>query len=64
MRYPCGELAKVLDYCLKISEFKLQSHDYAHLQTNSLGKGIELPYFPSYSLINILFFYKDGFGIR
>ena len=44
---------KVLDYTLKVNEFKLQLGSYAHFQTNILGKGIELPYPLSYGLNSI-----------
>ena len=30
----------VLDYDFVVSEFELQSHYYAHFQTNALGKGM------------------------
>ena len=37
-------MAKELDCNLEVSEFKLQTQYYVHLQTNTLGKGIEPPY--------------------
>ena len=32
---PCGEIAKMLDCCLKVNEFKLQLHNYMPFQSNS-----------------------------
>ena len=33
-----------------VSEFEFQSHYYVHFQTNTLGKGMNPTYFPSYRL--------------
>ena len=56
-------MAKVLDYVLYVSKFKLQSRYY--FQTNNFGKGMN-PYIPTAMglIVSLLFFYKDGFGIK
>ena len=35
-----GVMDKVLNYRTVVSKFKLQSHYYIYLQTNTLGKGM------------------------
>ena len=57
-------MAKVLDYCLKVSEFKLQSHYYIHFQINTLGKVLNPFILPAMGLIILLLSNKDGFGIK
>ena len=42
---PCGVMAKVLDCCLVVSEFKLHLHCYIQFQINTLG--YEPPYPPT-----------------
>ena len=37
-----GVMAKVLDYCLEVSEFELQSCCDVHFQTSTLGKGMNI----------------------
>ena len=39
---PRGLLVNVLDSDIEISEFKLQSLSYAHFETNTHGKGMNL----------------------
>ena len=61
-------MAKVLDYELEVSKFKIQSCYYVHFRTWTLGKGIDpLPFFPTLDtdkIVPLLFFYKDDFGIK
>ena len=44
---PYGVMAKVLDYGIIVSEFELQSCDYIHFRTNTLGKGMNPLIFPT-----------------
>ena len=65
MGSPCGIMVKVQDYSLDISEFKLQSCNYIHFWTNTLGKGMN--FFISSamsSILSLLFFNKDVFDIK
>ena len=55
-RGSCGVMVKVLDGGIVVSEFVLQLHYYVHFRTNTLGKGI--------NPLILLFFKKDGFGIK
>ena len=48
----CVAMAKVLDYNIIVSEFKLPSCYYIYFWTNTLGKGIEPPYSSCYGLNN------------
>ena len=58
-------MAKVLDYGLEMSEFKLQLHYYVHFQSNTLANGIEtLIISPMGWIVLLLFFYKDRFGVK
>ena len=45
---PCGVIAKVLDWNLKITKLKFQPHYYVHFWTNTLGKGMNPLSSPSY----------------
>ena len=58
-------MTKVLDCSLKVSEFQLHLHYYIHFCTNTLGKGMN-PFIPlaMSRIVSLLFFYKDGFGIK
>ena len=47
---PCGVMVKVMDCRIVVSKFELQSCYYIHFQTNTLGKGMNPPYPPSYGL--------------
>ena len=47
---PRGVMVKALDSGIVVSEFVLQSRYYVHFRANTLGKGIEPPYPPSYGL--------------
>ena len=49
-----------------ISKFELHWHYYTHFCTNALGNGMDpLISFTAMSwIVPVLFFYKDGFGIR
>ena len=42
-----------MDCGIVVSEFVLQSRYYVHFRANTLGKGIEPPYPPSYGLNSI-----------
>ena len=59
-------MAKVLVCGLSVTEFELQSNYYIHLRTNTLEKGMNLfiPLPAMYKMISVLFFYKEGFGIK
>ena len=52
-------MVNVLDCDIVKRELKLQS--YSYFQTNMLEKGI--PYAMG-NIVPLLFFYKDGFGIK
>ena len=49
-----GVMANVLVCGLEVSMFKLQPHYYVHFRTNSLGKGMNPFYSPSYRLNSII----------
>ena len=58
-------MAKALDCSPDVNEFKLQSHDYIHFQTNTPGKGMNLLISPAMGWkIPLLLFYKDSFSIE
>ena len=60
-----GIMANMLDCSLELMEFELLSHNYIHFQIKTFGKAWT-PY-PSPAMgwiISLLFFYKDGFGIK
>ena len=54
-RSPHVKMVKVLDCGLKVSKFKLQSHNYVHFHFNTLGKGMNplIPPTPRYGLNSI-----------
>ena len=43
-------MVKAMDCGIVVSEFVLQSRYYVHFWANTLGKGTESPYRPSYGL--------------
>ena len=45
-----GVMFKALDCRILVCEFVLQSRYYIHFQANTLGKGMNPPYPPSYAL--------------
>ena len=47
-------MTKVLDYSLEVNEFELQSHNYIHFWTNTLGKSMNI----------LIYELKDTFGIK
>ena len=47
---PRGVMVKVMDWGIVVSEFVLQSRYYVHFRANTLGKGMNPPYPPSYGL--------------
>ena len=57
-------MAKVHDCGLKVRGFEFQSFYNVHLRTYTLGKQDEPPNTPIMGWISLLFFYKDGFGIK
>ena len=61
----CGEMAKVLDCGLEVSEFELQSCYYVHFRTNTFEKAMNPLILRAVGkIVSLLFFYKDGFGIK
>ena len=60
-----GVKANVLDGAIQVSKFALQSHYYVHFRTNIPGKGMNSLISPAIDqMISLLFFNKDGFGIK
>ena len=59
---PHDVMANVLDCDIVIREFELQTRHYVHLRTNTLGKGMSSPTMDP--IVSLLFFDKDGFGIK
>ena len=57
-------MVNMMDYNIVVSEFELQLHYCGHFQTNILGKRVNPPIFSSYGIASLMFFFKDGFGIR
>ena len=58
-------MAKVLDCSVEVCEFELQLRYYIHFWNNALGKDISLLIPPAMgSIVPLLFFYRDGFGIK
>ena len=47
---PCGVTVKAIDSRIVVSKFKLQSFYNINFRTNTLGKGMNPPYPPSYGL--------------
>ena len=47
---PRGIMVKAMDCGIVVSEFVLQSCYNVHFRANTLGKGMNLPYPPSYKL--------------
>ena len=47
---PCGVMVKAMNCGIVVREFVLQSHYYVHFRANTLGKGMNPPYPPSYGL--------------
>ena len=48
-----------------VSKFKLQSHYYIHFYANIIGKGMNLFILQIMGqIVTLLFFHKDGFGIK
>ena len=45
-----GEVANILDCDIGVSEFELESRNYVHFWTNTLGKGMNSIYCSSYGL--------------
>ena len=62
---PLGVVANVMDCNLIVSEFELQLFYYIHYRTNTLGKYMNSIVPPTMGqIVPLLFFYKDGFGIK
>ena len=47
---PRGVVVKAMEFGIVVSEFELQSRFYVHFRANTLGKGMNTPYPPSYGL--------------
>ena len=47
---PCGVMVKAMDCGIVVCEFVLQSRYYVHFRANTLGKGMNPSYPPSYGL--------------
>ena len=54
----------MLDCHIVVNLFEFQLHYYVHFQTNVPWKNYKSPYPFRYELVQLLFFYKDGFGIK
>ena len=58
-------MIKAMDCEIFESDFKLQSRYYVHFQTNTIGKCINPLILPAIGqIVPLLFFSKDGFGIK
>ena len=58
-------MIKALNYGILVSKLKLHSRYYVHFPTNTFGKGMNPLIFPAIDQIgSLLFFLKDGFGIK
>ena len=58
-------MVKVMDCGIVISEFELQSRYNINFRTNTHGKGMKPLNLPAIGQIVVLvFFSKDGFGIK
>ena len=64
-RGPHGVVVKVANCDIVINEFELSWGSYDHFRTTILGK-VRTPLFPTAVgyIVPLLFFYKDGFGIK
>ena len=60
----CVGVAKVLDYDVVVSEFKLQSHYNVPFRTNTQEKGMKPLIPPGMGWIVPQLFFKDSFGIK
>ena len=60
-----GVVANLLDYDIIVSKFELQSSQYIHFRTNTLGSILN-PLIPSDMdlIVSLLCFYMDGLGIE
>ena len=58
-----GVVAKVLDCNTVVSEFEYQSHFCVDFGPISLGKA-RIPLSPYQLIVQLLFFYKNGFAIK
>ena len=55
----------MLDCDIVVSEFELQSRYNVHFLTYTLGKGMNPVIAQAVSqIVPLMFFYKDGFGIK
>ena len=57
-------MANVLDNDIIVSEFEPQSRYYFCFWTNTLEKDLEFLISLLWVKVTLLFFYKDGFGMR
>ena len=61
---PSCAVAKVLNCDNVVNEFKHQYRYYIAFQTNTLGKGMNPPYFPSYRLNSTTTVFLQSLGIK
>ncbi len=62
---PRGVMVKAMDCGIVAREFVLQSRYYVHFRANTLGKGTNPLILPAMGkIVPLLFFYKNGFGIK
>ena len=58
-------MVKAMDCRIVVRKFELQLPYYVHFRTNTLGKGMNPLIIPARGqIVALLFFEKDGFGIK
>ena len=58
-------MAKALDCHVEVTEFELQTYNYIHFGSNTIGKGMKPLILQAIGyIVSLVFFYKDGFGIK
>ena len=58
-------MVKAMDYGTVVSEFEILPRYHVHFRTNTLGKGMIPFILPAMGqLVPLMFFSKDGFGIK
>ena len=62
---PNGIVVNVLHCNIVVSEVEFQSRHYIHFWNNTFGTGMNLLILPAMGyIVPLLFFYKDGLGIK